>query len=350
MQESKKASMQESGTARDGFYFAGFDSPNTTPVPDVIFDQLLVWLGEAEIRALLYIVRRTFGFKKEHDAISFNQFLRGITTREGKVLDQGCGIRNRTNLSRALKGLETKGIVESDKGWDERGENQTTIYRLRFKSDAAEQGVVPEEYYPGTGKALPVVPREYPQQTVVQQTVLHINSGSNSRPSSYRTSKGEGVQGGNQDGDVYAQPERQPDRRPAERTPSTNGLAPIGEILARRPSPTSRGRPPKPTPYITQLMTDWSSELHDYEHLKSNITQAMRLYAASGLDENAFVARLYEARSITKDRGNISKLATDVAPLKNKMPYYFAVLRDLLGMKDHGDEGDDQPPRGTARP
>jgi hypothetical protein len=62
----------------------------------------------------------------------------------------------------------------------------------------------------------------------------------------------------------------------------------------------------------------------------------MRLYRASGLPEESFVARLYEARSITKDRGNISKQANGggLPGLRNKMPYYFAVLTDLLGLRE----------------
>lgn len=123
------------------FHFPGFTTPNGTFVPNEVFDILLPMLGAAEIRALFYIIRRTFGFRKERDAISFNQFLRRIVTREGRVLDHGCGIKNRTNLSRALRGLEALGAIESDKGWDERGENQTTVYRLRFRDDTAE-GVV----------------------------------------------------------------------------------------------------------------------------------------------------------------------------------------------------------------
>ncbi len=38
--------------------------PTTTPVPDEIFDEWLAVLGHAELRVLLYIVRRTFGFDK----------------------------------------------------------------------------------------------------------------------------------------------------------------------------------------------------------------------------------------------------------------------------------------------
>src|ERR671934_1406864 len=111
----------------DQFRFEGFENPTTTPVPDVVFDRFLSRLGEAELKALLYTIRRTFGFKKDKDPISFNQFLRGITTRDGRVLDEGCGISNRTALSKALKSLEAKGIIVSTKGIDERGENETTV-------------------------------------------------------------------------------------------------------------------------------------------------------------------------------------------------------------------------------
>src|SRR5215213_423496 len=95
----------------DHFYFEGFENPTTTPVPDIVFDRLLSRLKEAELKALLYIIRRTFGFKKDHDPISFNQFLRGIVTRDGRVLDEGCGIRSRSTLSTALQSLERMGIV-----------------------------------------------------------------------------------------------------------------------------------------------------------------------------------------------------------------------------------------------
>src|SRR3954451_2162339 len=100
----------------DDFSFDGFESPNTTPVPDVVFDRLLARLGEAELKALLYIIRRTFGFKRDRDPISFNQFLRGISKRDGTVLDDGCGVRSRTTLSNTLKSLEEKGIIVSEKG------------------------------------------------------------------------------------------------------------------------------------------------------------------------------------------------------------------------------------------
>jgi hypothetical protein len=64
----------------DQKHFRGYSKPNYTPVPDELFDEQLPDLSGAELKVLLYIIRRTFGFKKERDNISLNQLLHGITT------------------------------------------------------------------------------------------------------------------------------------------------------------------------------------------------------------------------------------------------------------------------------
>src|SRR5687767_7777107 len=87
--------------------FPGFRSPNYTMVPDEIFDQLLVELTGAELKVLLYIVRRTFGFKRESDTISLSQMLNGIATRDGRVLDRGVGLSKKTLLD-ALRSLAAR--------------------------------------------------------------------------------------------------------------------------------------------------------------------------------------------------------------------------------------------------
>jgi hypothetical protein len=69
--------------------FEGFTSPSYTQVPDELFDVLITQLSDAELRVLLYIMRRTFGFKREADTISLSQLVSGITTRDGQVLDRG---------------------------------------------------------------------------------------------------------------------------------------------------------------------------------------------------------------------------------------------------------------------
>src|SRR5579875_417327 len=90
--------------------------PTPTPVPDEILDVWMLELGEAEIKVLFYIVRRTLGFRKEADPISLSQFMHGIVTRDGRVLDRGCGIRSRRHVVRALTALEEKGLIRAEKG------------------------------------------------------------------------------------------------------------------------------------------------------------------------------------------------------------------------------------------
>jgi len=65
--------------------------PNSTQVPDVILDFWLSELSGAELKVVLYVARRTYGFGKERDNISLTQIGSGIRKRDGSVL----GHRNR---------------------------------------------------------------------------------------------------------------------------------------------------------------------------------------------------------------------------------------------------------------
>lgn len=94
--------------------FPGFRKPTYTMVPDELFDELLADLTGSELKALLYITRRTFGFKKESDNISLNQMLSGIRTKDGRILDRGTGLAKSTLVS-ALKSLAAKNILIAEK-------------------------------------------------------------------------------------------------------------------------------------------------------------------------------------------------------------------------------------------
>ncbi len=112
------------------FIFAGFEPSNTTAVPDVLFDVLLSHLNEAQLKVMLYIIRRTLGFKKTADAISLQQFRWGIVTSDKKRLDEGCGLKNYTAITNALKALEQMGCIESEKRKTARGDQAATVYRV----------------------------------------------------------------------------------------------------------------------------------------------------------------------------------------------------------------------------
>jgi hypothetical protein len=322
----------------DPFYFEGFDNPTTTPVPDVVFDRFLPILGEAEIKALLYIIRRTLGFKKNHDPISFNQFLRGITTRDGRVLDQGCGVRNRTTLSMALKSLEQRGIVVSTKGVDDRGENATTVYSLRFKGDVenSTEGVVRFAYHRSTDPAPPVVRPAYLQQTDQQETVEQQTDHSSTEMDAEALHKI----------DLRSMSKKQVRVQSIVDNPAAQSADGQGHV-APPPStgtggPRRRGRAPAPNAtgtmpaeVIDTIIGEVTLELHDeLDNLADNVRWARRLWAFSGLPVNDFVQYvLYPARSRTKQQGTIRKPAAEGGGLKNKMPYFFAVVEDLAGLR-----------------
>lgn len=261
--------------------------PTTTPVPDEIFDEWLAVLGDAELRVLLYIVRRTFGFdKRSGDTISYTQFTQGITTRDGRVLDQGCGVRNRTNLAKALRKLEARGLIRRVQGRTPEGDAAVTFYVLWFEGEAARDGDDPRDRtaqpasHParhllptpksvgGTGAILgsaapalrrtapalrgspatppPVVPRQYPQETVEQDTA------------GQETGPIESFDG------------------PSHRNSDGNREA------------------------LRRIIADFSRELGDAAHERANLTHAVRLWQRSGLPQAAFFDLLYEAKRLTR--------------------------------------------------
>jgi hypothetical protein len=117
----------------DKFFYKGIPSPNGTIVPDDIFDVLMPVCTGAEFKVLAYIVRRTFGFKKESDAISLRQMVHGIKTRDGKTLDHGTGLSKAT-AAVAIKSLVEKGIIEAQRNSSKEKGDEPTTYRLRFEA------------------------------------------------------------------------------------------------------------------------------------------------------------------------------------------------------------------------
>ena len=104
--------------------FRGFQKPNYTMVPDELFDDLLADLRAPEVKALLYIVRRTFGFKRDSDSISINQMLEGITAGTARFWT---GHETSCSTSHTLKSLG-KGTHHLRRRSSPTG--SSTIYRL----------------------------------------------------------------------------------------------------------------------------------------------------------------------------------------------------------------------------
>src|SRR3954447_17164591 len=111
--------------------FQGFRFPNTTPVPDELFDELLADLSGAELKVLMYICRRTFGFKKDRDTISISQMTDGIQKKDGEVLDRGTGL-SKDSVARAVKSLEEKGVILRIRRRSEEKGDKPPMYHLHI--------------------------------------------------------------------------------------------------------------------------------------------------------------------------------------------------------------------------
>jgi len=79
------------------------EKPNYTQIPNVYFDEIMQTLNQTENIVFLVIMRKTFGWHKKRDKISYSQIM------------ELTGIKSRTTVSTALKGLLEKGLIETQK-------------------------------------------------------------------------------------------------------------------------------------------------------------------------------------------------------------------------------------------
>lgn len=86
-------------------------------------------------------------------------------------------------------------------------------------------------------------------------------------------------------------------------------------------------KPPNTRPisqYLTELIHDFSRELGDLDHYRENVSQALRLWRGSGLTEDEFGLLCHRMKRAT--RKHQARPVYD--PLRNKMAYFFAALRN----------------------
>ena len=72
------------------------EAPNYTQIPNVYLDEIMATLSGSENLVFLTIMRKTFGWHKTKDKISYSQ------------IRQGSGISSNTTIQKALIQLEEK--------------------------------------------------------------------------------------------------------------------------------------------------------------------------------------------------------------------------------------------------
>jgi hypothetical protein len=88
-------------------------------------------LSGAELKVVLYVARRTFGFGKGSDNISLNQIANGIKKRDGVILDRGTGL-SISSVARAVKTLEEQKILIRKLNINDKNEHDENTYSLNL--------------------------------------------------------------------------------------------------------------------------------------------------------------------------------------------------------------------------
>lgn len=106
--------------------FPGYGAPRFTMIPDVLLDEHLSNLGHAELKVLLVVMRKTYGWRKERDSISLSQLQRasGLTRR---------------SVSAATASLEQRGYILIERELAAAGDAAANVYRLRFEAEPSAE-------------------------------------------------------------------------------------------------------------------------------------------------------------------------------------------------------------------
>jgi len=297
----------------------GLREVNTTQVPDEIFDHWLPHLSDAELKVLLYIVRRTLGFRKAADAIKPDQFRAGIQTAAGMRLDDGCGLSEK-HLYRAISGLKEKGLITVERRVSPRVGHLPSVYTLVFENDAPALLRLAGDPDPRTrdyrdaddGQRAPTLPRQ--QEGVVSQ-------GQAAGPAPRSGREGNTVQKGYASKVAPQQTDLLRKRQQTE-IQQTECIdiesSHTGNDEQRNPMRETEDESAD-TQSIEQSIRTLVEEFGDAASPRASVTKAVRRWQASGLTATAFLALTSE----------VAELVRAYQPAK-PMAYFFRALENLM--------------------
>lgn len=388
---SRKPKAEQNNKLNVGF--SGFDRPeaNWFRMPNKWTDITADIDNLAELKVVEYILRHTWGYQeydiKKH--ITIDEFVNGRRRQDGQRIDKGTGLSERGvryGLQKAVgKGLIEEAIDNSDRG------RVKKYYSLRMRSVAESEDIGEPEVqgmqsgvqtlHPGV-QDLPLRGANDTPRTEKETKERHLrerNTISNIQKESPLSEK-------NKEEEIKlvprpdagipqrhtpnastsvttnsSTPNPTPDhpRSEDQKTEPSKGLEAVGSIIKRaRPTQSKsvqsghQSRQPynEDRQVILEFVEDFGREFGDRATLKSSTTRAFNLYQQANLPIGAFISKMHEARSITKESAaRIRPRAGDQGseqgvkqgtPTKKKMAYFFSVLEDRLGFRDRKDDTD----------
>jgi len=311
--------------------FGGVETLNGTQIPDAYFDEVMAPLGPSAFTVLMYVARRTFGFKRHSDQISLDQICHGIVAGEvrdadgiilkpARRLDHGTGLAKST-VVRALDRLIAAGLIHKRKNTDPQRGQLANTYAIVFKDPAAATPaplpLSPQRTAPlDKGDSPPVSRGDTPCRAIAQAPVADVDTQqtvetTNSRRQTDISKRGKRTMRSHSHLDsndsMTVTTEMPPIKPPSTSRPTDPGLAPIGAHMARL-----------------------SAEFGD-DAPQASRTRVLNIQRVAGLGDDVLRQLLDEAAMIARSQApTITKRGRDGTVIR--MPYLLATFQSLVGV------------------
>ncbi len=131
------------------------EAPNYTQIPNVFFDNIMSKINGSEFKVLMAISRKTFGWHKEIDRISYSQIM------------EMAGISSKETVNNSIKKLVSKDIIKLEKV------GQINYYSINVTEIEPVQKV--NQYENCTGDSTKIVPVQPKTGTKIVHTKEILN-------------------------------------------------------------------------------------------------------------------------------------------------------------------------------
>jgi len=317
----------------EGWTFGGVDTLNGTQIPDAYFDEVMAPLGPSAFTVLMYVARRTFGFKRHSDQISLDQICHGIVTAEvrdadgavikpARQLDHGTGLAKST-VVRALDRLIAAGLIRKRKNIDPRRGQLANTYAIVFKDPSlptrAALPVCQNRPAPAQeAESPPVAHRDTPCRAMIQAPVADLDTQQTVETTNSQRQTGLSKRGGRA-------------LRPRRPLDSSDSTIMTSEIQAIEPTLMERPVGPDLAPVGVQVARLSAEFGDDAPH--ASRTRVLNMQRTAGLGDDAILALLDEAAAITRSQAPaITKRGRGGTVIR--MPYLLATLQGLAERPD----------------
>ncbi len=269
----------------------------------------------AELKVVEYVLKHTWGYQEFGIAkkITTDEFMYGRKRKDGTRMDQGTGLSLHSVIDGLKMAVRDGLLVEEIDARDRARVKKLYALKMRIEPQESEAGEEVEES-----------PAGLQSLQIGMQSLQSRSAGTADRSEKdtiERSLKKDSYLSKFRKGRTFAKtmqnsPAQRESRQVDSRLPNQQELTRSGQFSSK----------------IAHVLDGLSKhDLHDPTHIRSNITRALNLWRHSKLDQEEFLTLIREARRITLERsGSIRKKAEDYMGLKNRAPYFFQVLQDLI--------------------